>query len=54
MAKPVAHIGTRSWWSGQVRTLCGQRFDSGSDRVRFPRLSGYTICPACTAAQGRR
>ncbi|ROP39093.1 hypothetical protein [Saccharothrix texasensis] len=53
MGKPVAHIGTRSWWSGQVRTLCGQRFDSSSDRVWFPRLSGYAVCPDCAAAPRR-
>ncbi|MBP2340281.1 hypothetical protein JOF41_006459 [Saccharothrix coeruleofusca] len=50
MGKPVAHIGTRSWWSGQVKTLCGQTMpEGGNSRVWFPTLSGYTVCPTCRA-----
>ncbi|WP_202918765.1 hypothetical protein [Saccharothrix deserti] len=53
MAKPVAHIGTRSWWDGRVKTRCGRTIPD-SDRVWFPTLSGYTICPACAAARRGR
>ncbi|GAA1308173.1 hypothetical protein [Saccharothrix xinjiangensis] len=53
MAKPVAHIGTRSAWDGTVRTLCGELFDSSSARVWLPRLSGYARCTACLARRAR-
>ncbi|MFD7658711.1 hypothetical protein ACFV4N_32455 [Actinosynnema sp. NPDC059797] len=53
MAKPIAHIGTRSLWDGTVRTLCGELFDSSSNRVWFPRLSGYDRCTACLARRNK-
>ncbi|WP_202919378.1 hypothetical protein [Saccharothrix deserti] len=44
------HMGTKSWWNGITKTLCGLRYQGG-DRVLFPRLGGYTICPACKTVQ---
>ncbi|WP_460404956.1 hypothetical protein [Actinophytocola sediminis] len=49
--KELGHLGTRSWWDGTFRTLCGQTF-------RTSRSATWKTekCAACTAAKkaGRR
>jgi hypothetical protein len=48
-ADKFVHRGRKSWWDGSTTTLCGRRYPGG-DRILLPRLSGYTVCPACEAA----
>jgi hypothetical protein len=46
----VVHIGTRSWWDGQVTTLCGQTFaKENAQRVctLFGLPFGTRICGSC-------
>ncbi|GLZ36338.1 hypothetical protein Lesp02_85250 [Lentzea sp. NBRC 105346] len=50
MATQIMHIGTRSWWNGSVKTLCGLKIREPG-RVWFPSLSGNRVCPACKAIQ---
>ncbi|WP_165777483.1 hypothetical protein [Amycolatopsis antarctica] len=45
----VVHHGDRSWWSGQVRTLCGLVLDPDAERVYFATVT----CPACRTELGR-
>lgn len=46
MAKKIVHEGTRSWWSGKYRTLCGLTF-------RKSRSAWWSSvnCSACKRAQ---
>ena len=45
--KKVIHRGSRSWWSGDVRTLCGLTLPAGDAKSSW--LSGPN-CPACVRA----
>ncbi|GAB3003512.1 hypothetical protein LWP59_27645 [Amycolatopsis acidiphila] len=45
-AKLDTHYGTRSWWDGTVRTLCGLRLPAEARYVR-----GKATCPACLTAR---
>lgn len=40
------HRGTKSWWDGTVKTMCGETLASG-DRILFARFFGYDICETC-------
>lgn len=44
------HIGKKSWWSGEVTTLCGLKFGKNNNKeVTF----SWGVCPACKAAKKR-
>ncbi|WP_197289299.1 hypothetical protein [Saccharothrix sp. NRRL B-16348] len=48
MAQQVMHRGKRSWWNGDVTTLCGLLIpDDRAASVWFPSLSGNKRCPTC-------
>ncbi|MGH3859978.1 hypothetical protein [Actinokineospora sp.] len=48
--KSYVHIGKKSWWSGEMTTLCGMTFPKGkSEEVTFH----WGLCPACKAAKKR-
>lgn len=42
----LVHIGKQSWWSGEVRTLCGLRFKPGNHKQEN-RFFTRTTCPDC-------
>ncbi len=45
------HRGKRSWWNGDVTTLCGRLIpEKDAQGLWFPSLSGRKRCPACEAA----
>lgn len=52
MADDLIHIGTRSWWNGNVKTLCGRTIPDG-ERLLLPSLSSRKRCPACENANGK-
>ncbi|MCT2587778.1 hypothetical protein [Actinophytocola gossypii] len=47
MAKEYVHEGTRSWWDGTVRTLCGLVLTDPQRRW----FASSASCPACQAAR---
>ena len=47
-AESHTHYGTRSWWNGTVRTICGQRLPAESGYV-----GGRATCPACRSLRAR-
>jgi hypothetical protein len=51
MSKKIIHEGTRSWWSGKVKTICGLILED----AQTSWWSGVN-CPACKQAMkaGRR
>ncbi len=53
-AEPV-HIASRSWWSGDVKTLCGIRWTQPEgDRRQVSRLTNSPTCEACKAENKKR
>lgn len=46
----LGHYGTRSWWSGVFRTLCGQRFP----RSRGASTWSTKACPDCVRIKKAR
>ncbi|MGV9362296.1 hypothetical protein [Amycolatopsis sp. NPDC003731] len=50
MATQYAHIGKKSWWSGNVKTLCGLTIPPGEAKTLwFPMF--VKTCPGCAAVQ---
>ncbi|WP_191984139.1 hypothetical protein [Amycolatopsis eburnea] len=50
MATQYAHIGKKSWWSGDVKTLCGLILPSDNAKsLWFPVF--VKTCPDCLAVQ---
>ncbi|SEF30153.1 hypothetical protein SAMN05421837_10532 [Amycolatopsis pretoriensis] len=50
MTTQYAHIGKKSWWSGNVKTLCGLILPPGNAKsVWFPAF--VQTCPGCLAVQ---
>lgn len=49
MAKDYVHEGRKSWWSGNVKTVCGLTFPPSQEKQQgwFTSVS----CPACKAAK---
>ena len=47
----VLHLGKKSFWSGEVRTLCGLRFQPGKHKEELFWLLAGPKCPACKKAQ---
>ncbi|MFI5558976.1 hypothetical protein ACIA2T_06820 [Amycolatopsis japonica] len=45
-SKQLVHRGTKSWWNGDVKTLCGLTFKSGT--AKEPWFTS-PACPACEA-----
>jgi hypothetical protein len=55
MARQIMHRGKRSWWNGNVKTLCGLTLPGDTaDSVWFPSLSGHKRCPACETVHNRQ
>jgi hypothetical protein len=50
MATQYAHIGKKSWWSGDVKTLCGLTIPA--DNATAPWFPIFIkTCPGCAAVQ---
>lgn len=48
MTKDVVHTGSRSWWDGTYRALCGLVVESkNGESVWFRKVT----CPGCLAAK---
>ena len=50
MARQLVHEGTKSWWSGTVRTLCGLVLEQPQKKW----FATAATCPACKAKRGGR